>query len=118
MTSTVYISSVRTAWWRKVAPDQRLEHLMTPESDQTAIVRMSFILFLVVRCKSVVEACRVLFRINLVKPRASHDLTQNPQIHCLVFGIAEHISAVALAVDICDSFGMANEGTGFTAITH
>ncbi len=53
-----------------------------------------------------------------VSPLRRHHLSQIPELHRLVFAVAEHVSTVAFAVDVGQAFGMAHEDPGFAAVAH
>jgi hypothetical protein len=118
MTSRVDVTRIRTTGWREMAPDERLEHLVSAERNERAIVGMRPEVVGVVAVRSVLESRCVGIGIDTISFFLGHHLPQVPQLGCLVFRVAKDVSSIALTVNVGQTFGMAEEDTGFSAITH
>ncbi len=91
---------------------------MAGELHDAAIERVGFVPRLGVTLCSVVEMwdAVVLLRDALEVAVAPHH-AQVPKPKDLVFAVRDHVAAVTLRRDVCDSFGMADEHTrGFSRV--
>ena len=66
----------------------------------------------------VIKAAGVILGVDCIELRSGHHFSQIPQLHVLVLAIGKHISTITFAIDVCQSFRMSDEHTGFTSVTH
>lgn len=118
VTATVHVPTICAAWRREMASYQSLEDFVATESDYAAVVWVRFVFFFVIGSEAVVEACGIVLRVDRVKSICRHHLTQVPQLHGLVLGVAEHIPSIAFAIDVRKTFSVPNKRAGLTSITH
>jgi hypothetical protein len=101
-----------------MASNQCFENAMTSVcNDRAVIFGIPAILFWV-GLEAVVESSSVSMSVNIFDGGGCHHLAQVPEFHCLVFAVGQYVSAVALAVDVCESFSVAHESTSFPPIAH
>lgn len=103
---------------REMAADERLQHVVAAEGDERAVVRVGAVVFVLERHEAVVEAGREAVGVDAVEFLGWHHFAQVPELHHLVFAVAEHVAAVAFAVDVCEAFGVAHEDACFAAVAH
>ena len=101
-----------------MAPDKRLEHFMPAESHERAVVGMRPEISGIVGVGAVFEARGVVVGVNSIRLLLAHHLAQIPEFGCLIFTVGQHVTPVALAVDVCQALGVAQEDAGFAAVAH
>ena len=101
LTAGIDIPTVRAARWREMAPDQRLEYRVAAECDHAAIFRVGMIVVFVVRREAVVKIRCVRVDVHLVELVRRVHLPQVPELHHLVFAVAQHVSTIAFRVYVC-----------------
>lgn len=118
LTARVDIARIGASRWREMAADQGLEHTMSAERHHGAVMRMWLVIFFRVRHETVVETVRVGIDIDLVKILRGHHLPQIPQLHHLILAVRQYITTIALAVNVRETFRVADETTGLSTIPH
>lgn len=96
----VDVARVGAAGRGEVAADEGLQHAVATERDERAVVRVGAVVFVAVGHEAVVEPGREVVGIDPVEFLRRHHLSQIPQLHQLVFAVAQHVAAVAFAVDV------------------
>jgi hypothetical protein len=91
---------------------------MTSKCDKRAVVGMWLIVILLEGRATVVKPGRVYARIDFAKTLHTHHLPNVPQLHGLIFPVAEHIAAVPLTIDVSETLGMTKKDTCGTAVAH
>lgn len=77
----VHISRIGTAWWGKMASDQRLQHAVTPVGDQGAVMGMRGVLLVRIRHEAVVEARGPILWFQFGRFLRGHHFPQIPELH-------------------------------------
>ena len=101
-----------------MAADQRLQNTVPSIGDQRAIVRVRLVVDLGIVHVAIVESPSISTMIDLGGFFRRHHLPQVPQLHCLVFAVAEYIPPIPFAVDVGETLGVAHEDAGFAAVAH
>lgn len=94
---------------------------MPAERDDGVVVRVLKPLLLkvvVVHAVVIVGVHRVLSRVALLVAGRAHRHAQVPQLHRLVFAVAEDVPPIAFTVNVRQPFDMAHECAGFPPIGH
>lgn len=114
----VDVSAVRAALRGEVAADQRFGDAVPAVRDDGAVVRVrAFVGVLLEVVAAVVEVVGHVLRLAVHGARFGRGhFAQVPELHTLIFAVAEDVAAVAFAVDVRHAFCVAEEAAGCSAV--
>ena len=99
-----------------MTPDERAQHFVTAECDHRTIMAVWLPAVQVeILIAAVLKIGCVLWDVDVVGVLLAVHGSHVPELGRLVFGIAQDIAPVALAVDVGEAFSMAEENAGFAA---
>ena len=101
-----------------MASDECFKDPVASECHDRTVMRVRFVVVIRVGLESIVKASCIVVDVDGVEFCGRHHLPKIPQFHRLVFTIGENVSAIALAVNVSQSFSVTHEDTGFTPVTH
>ena len=101
-----------------MAADERFEDAMSAVCDKRAVMWVGFIVIVGEVHETVVEAGSVLGCVDGGRFFSRHHLPQIPELHSLVFAVAEHVPTITFAVHISQTFRMSHKDPGLAAIAH
>lgn len=115
-TPRIHVPRVGTPRRRKVTAYQRLQYLVSAERDDGPVVGVRRVLLLIPRLDAVIEARGVVIRDHGREILFTDHFAQVPQLHRLVFSIAEDVPPVPLAVHVRETLRVPNEHARFPIV--
>ena len=101
-----------------MAADERFEDAMSAVCDKRAVMWVGFIILVGEVHETVVEAGSVLGCVDSGRSFCGHHLPQIPELHSLVFAVAENVPTITFAVHISQPFRVSHEDPGLATVAH
>lgn len=100
--------------------DKRAKDLVAAESDEGVVVRVHVPVLVVVLILSVIESIDAVFVVlcDFAEAVCRHGHAKVPQLHALIFAVTENVSAISLAINVCQALNVSHKGTGLSIISH